>query len=46
MFRHNDVMAHLTTEQNPIIDDPRFQNECYDTMAVLLRISVVKIGSD
>ena len=28
MFRHNDVTAHLITEQTAVMDDQGFQNEC------------------
>ena len=48
LFRHSDAMAHLITEQIMVMDDPRFQNECYDSMSVfyLSKVSVIEIGSD
>ena len=35
LFRHSHAMTHLSKEQNMVMEDPGFQNDCKECMSVL-----------
>ena len=42
LFSHTDVTAHLISQQITTMDNPGFQNECYDRMFVLAYFVFIK----